>query len=209
PNTQLMKPNSLILFSCLIFASLLACAQAKYDKMVAASETAYEIGDYSKAISNLEKFKKKAFKKLGQQNSYTPTYYLYTAKYLLASGKIKDFETNVETAVSSSILNNKETSQKHGQLLADIAELYILNGSYRVARDYLDQSKKTLEAGAFMTDANKARYNLLLAEILTGQGYYSEALSILRDQEKYFSGRAMRQETYVDDKGNLKSRKIP
>ncbi|HEV8515943.1 MAG TPA: tetratricopeptide repeat protein, partial [Cyclobacteriaceae bacterium] len=204
-----MKPNSLILFSCLLFAPLLASAQAKYDKMVAASETAYEMGDYKKAISNLEKFKKKAFKKLGQQNSYTPTYYLYTAKYLLASGKIKDFETNVETAVSSSILNYKETSEKHGLLLADVAELYILNGSYRVAKDYLDQAKKVLEAGAFMTETNKARWNLLLSEVLTGQGYYNEALSILHDQEKYFSGRAVKQETYVDDKGNLKSRKIP
>src|SRR6478736_1331275 len=204
-----MKPNRLTPLLFLIFASLLASAQAKYDKMVAASEIAYETGDYKKAISNLEKFRKKAFKKLGQQNSYTPIYYLYTAKYLLASGKIKDFETNVETAVSSSVLNNKETSEKHGKLLADIAELHILNGSYRVAKDYLDQSKKILEAGAFMTDANKARYNLLLAEILTGQGFYNEALGTLHDQEKYFSGRAVKQETYVDDKGNLKSRRIP
>jgi len=204
-----MKTHSLILIVCLIFVSLLASAQAKYDKMLAASEVAYESGDYKKAISNLEKFKKKAFKKLGQQNPYTPTYHFLTAKYLLASGKIRDFETGLGTAVSSSLTINKEISLKHGQMLSDIAELYILNGSYRVAKEYLDQSKKVLDAGAFMTDSNKARWNLLLAEVLTGQGYYNEALSLLRDQEKYFSGRAMKQETYVDDKGNLKSRKIP
>jgi len=204
-----MKIDSLILIVCLIFVSLLADAQAKYDKMVAASEAAYETGDYKKAISSLEKFKKKAFKKLGPQNAYTPTYYLLTAKYLLASGKIKDFETNAQTAISSSILNNKETSEKHGQLLSDVAELYVLNGSYRVAKEYLEQSKKVLEAGAFMTESNKARWNLLLAEVLTGQGYYKEALSTLRDHGNYFSTRAVKQETYVDDKGNLKSRKIP
>ncbi len=205
-----MKTYKLILLACLIFAlRVSSSAQAKYDKMVSACEVAYETGNYKKAISSLEKFKKKAFKKLGQQNAYTPTYYLLMAKYHLASGKIKDFESHVETAISSSITNNQENSQKHGQLLADIGELYILNGSYRVARQYLDQSKKILDAGSFMTEALTARWNLLYAEALTGQGYYSEAIHVLHDQEKYFAGRAVKQETYVDDKGNLKSRRIP
>jgi len=197
-----MKTNSLIPLACLIFVSSLAGAQAKYDKMVAASEVAYETGDYKKAISNLEKFKKKAFKKLGQQNPYTPTYYLLTAKYLLASGKIRDFESNVELAVSSGLIVDKTNVPIYGKLLMDIGELYILNGSYRVAREYLDQAKKILDASAL------PHWSLLYAEALTGQGYYNEALRILRDQEKYFSGRATKQETYVDDKGNLKSRKI-
>ncbi len=205
-----MKMRTLILLLGLIFgASTYSSAQAKYDKAVNASEVAYESGDYKKAISNLEKFKKKAFKKLGQQNAYTTTYYLYMAKYHLASGRIKDFETNVDVAISSSIINNKENSQKHGQLLSDIAELYILNGSYRVALEYLDKSKKVLEAGAFMTEGLAARWNVLQAEARTGQGFYNEALGILHDQEKYYSARAQKQESYVDDKGNLKSRRIP
>src|SRR4029077_17660249 len=129
------------------------------------------------------------FKKLGQQNPYTPTYYLLTAKYLLASGKIRDFESNIELAVSSSLMINKTSVSKHGKLLADIGELYILNGSYRVAREYLDQAKKILDK------ADLPRWNLLYAEALTGQGYYNEALSILYDQGKYFSGRAMKQES--------------
>lgn len=204
-----MKTFRFIPFVCLFFAVQHSPAQAKYDKMVNAAEVAYETGDYKKAIANLEKFKKKAFKKLGQQNPYTPTYYLLTAKYLLAAGKIKDFETSVETSISSSILINKENSEKHGKLLADIAELYILNGSYRVAREYLDRSKKVLDDGAFMTETLTARWNLLLAEALTGQGYYIEALSVLHNNEKYLAGRAVKQETYVDDKGNLKSRRVP
>ncbi len=171
--------------------------------MVAASEVAYETGDYKKAISNLEKFKKKAFKKLGQQNAYTVQYYLLLAKYHLASGKIRDFETNVELAVNASLTLNKSNVSNHAKLLTDIGELYILNGSYRTAREYLDQSKKILDATSL------PRWNLLYAEALTGQGYYNEALGILRDQEKYFSGRATKQESYVDDKGNLKSRRVP
>src|SRR5579859_852470 len=208
-NKLTMKTCPLALLVCFIFSIHFVSAQAKYDKMVNAAEIAYEAGDYKKALSNLEKFKKKAFKKLGQQNAYTATYYFLKAKYHLASGQIKDFETNVDVAISSTIINSKENSQKHGQLLTDVAELYILNGSYRVALEYLDRSKKILDAGAFMTEAIKARWSTLYAEAQIGQGFYNEALAILRDQEKYFSGRAVKQETYVDDKGNLKSRRIP
>jgi len=205
-----MKTHKQTLFLVLILmASIKSFGQPKYDKMVMTAEASYEAGDYKKAISNLEKFKKKAFKKLGLENAYTPTYYLYLAKYHRASGKIRDFETNVSAAISSSILNNKENSQKHGQLLADVGELYILNGSYRVAIDYLNQSKKILDAGAFMTDAIKARWNVLYAEALIGQGYYNDAISVLLEQEKYYAGRAVKQESYVDDKGNLKSRRVP
>ena len=205
-----MKTNNPVLFTGLLFfISFHLLAQAKYDKAIKATETSYEIGEYRKAISGLEKFKKKAFKKLGQQNAYSAKYYYLMAKYQLASGQITDFESNVQTALSSSVINNKESSQKHGQLLADVGELYILNGSYRVAREYLNQSKKILDDGKFWTDGIKARWNVLLAEALTGQGYYNEAITALRGQEKYYIGRAIKSETYVDDKGNLKSRKIP
>ncbi|MBS1505693.1 MAG: CHAT domain-containing protein [Bacteroidetes bacterium] len=198
---------ALLLCFTVAFSSLLG--QAKYDKMVKASEVAYEAGDYNKAIANLEKFKKKAFKKLGEQNAYTVKYSFLMAKYNLASGKIKDFELNVDAALSASKLINKENSALHGQLLSDIAGLYIMNGSYRVAREYLEKSKTVLETGHFMTEDLKNQWSLLEAEALTGQGYYNEALAALRDLEKYFAGRAVKQETYVDDKGNLKSRRVP
>lgn len=204
-----MKVYKPILFISLISVVSGALGQAKYDKAIKATLDKYEIGDYRKAISGLEKFKSKAFKKLGQQNAYTANYYYLMAKYHLATGKITDFENSVQTAISSSIVTSKESSQRHGQRLADIAELYILNGSYKVARDYLNQSKKILVDGNFMTDAIKARWGVLQAEALTGQGYYREAIEILREQEKYFVGRAVKNETFVDDKGNLKSQRVP
>src|ERR1051326_5285214 len=106
-------------------------SQAKYDKAIKATEDKYEIGDYRKAISGLEKFKSKVFKKLGPQNAYTAQYHYLMAKYHLASGKITDFESSIQTALSTSIVTNTESSQKHGQRVADVAELYILNGSFR------------------------------------------------------------------------------
>lgn len=187
----------------------LSKAQSKYDKMIAAAETAYEKGDYDKAISNLEKFKKKAFKKLGSENPYLATYYLYLAKYHLAAGRTKDFESNILSAISANVVNKKDNTQAHGLLLIDIAELYNQYGNYRIAHDYLERAKNVLDKGSFMTDAAKARWKMVNGEALIGQGYFNEALSSLHETEKYYLRRAAKQETFVDDKGNLKSRKIP
>jgi len=112
----------------------LVVAQAKYDKLLKKAEDPYITGNYSKAISGLNKFKRKAFKKLGQQNAYTPIYYMRLAKYNLASGYIKEFETNLEQAVSSSKAINLENSQTYGLILVEAAELHNMNGSFRIAR---------------------------------------------------------------------------
>lgn len=90
----------------------------------------------------------------------------------------------------------------------EAAELHNMNGSYRVAREYLNQAKQVLEGGDFMKDITKGRYELALGETLTGQGYYNEAIELLVGQERFYAGRAVKQETFVDDKGNLKSRKL-
>ena len=193
----------------LFLITAFATAQSKYDKSIAAVEATYETGDYKKATASLEKFKKKAFKKLGQQNAYTVKYYLLLAKFSLASGSFTEFESNLQLAVSNSLLIDKENSQKHGLLLLEAAQLYAQNGSYRISRNYLNDSKKILEKGAFFNDDTKARWEVAVAEAMTGQGYFREAAELLKGQEKYFSGRAVKQETFVDDKGNLKSRKVP
>ncbi|HTH57554.1 MAG TPA: CHAT domain-containing tetratricopeptide repeat protein [Cyclobacteriaceae bacterium] len=204
-----MKARKILFLIGLIPLHFHSLGQAKNDKALKATEDKYEIGDYRKAIAGLEKFKSKVFKKLGPQNPYTANYYYLLAKYQLGAGKITDFESAVQTAISTSIVTNTESSQKHGQRIADIAELYILNGSYRVAKDYLAASKKIQEEGKFWTDGGKARWSVLQSEALTGQGYYNEAITMLHDQEKYFAGRAVKTETFVDDKGNLKSQRVP
>jgi CHAT domain-containing protein len=190
-----------------VFSYGRAISQSKYDKMLKAAETSYEVGDYSKALSSLEKFKAKAFKKLGKHNVYTPTYFLLNAKYNLASGYISEFESNLYTAVNTSISINQENSLEHILILIGGAELHNMNGSYLEARNYLDNAKKLFEGGAHVTDVVKGQWNLALAEALTGQGFYSEAIDILKEQEKFYVGRAVKQEMLVEN-GNLKSRKL-
>src|SRR5258706_8502036 len=184
-------------------------AQSKEEKAIQAAETIYETGDYKKAQASLDKFKKKAFKKLGAQNQYTATYHLLTAKYNLASGMLLDFESNLKTAINSSLSLNQENSQKHGLLLLAAGELYAQSGSFHTAKEFLNNSKNILEGGKFMTDAIMARWNVAMAEVLTGQGFYNESLGLLWNSKDYYSKRTAKQESFVDEKGNLKSRKIP
>jgi CHAT domain-containing protein len=182
-------------------------AQSKNEKAIQKAEVAYEKGSYTSAINALNKFYSKFSKKAGKQNEYTATYYLRLAKYNLGSGLIGDFELNLKNAVAASEAINLANSLKHGLVLLEAGELNIQNGAYRVAKDYLNQSKKIFDGG-FMTDPIKGRWNMALAETLTGQGFFNESLQILKEYETFFAGRALRQESFVDDKGNLKSRKL-
>ncbi|MBN8577414.1 MAG: CHAT domain-containing protein [Cytophagales bacterium] len=204
---RLMRPlRFVILVLCFSPAGLMA--QAKYDKMLTKAEANYNSGNYNKAISGLEKFRKKAFKKLGQQNVYVPTYYLRLAKYNLASGYIQEFETNIQKAVSNSQSIHQDNSQSYALVLVEAAQLHNMNGSYRVAREYLKQAQQVLEGGDFMKGLTKAQYELVLAETFTGQGYYAEAIALLNPLERLYAGRAIKQETFVDEKGALKSRRL-
>lgn len=181
-------------------------AQSKDDKAILAAEVLYEAGDYKKAQSSLDKFKKKTFKKLGEQNQYTATYNLLTAKYNLAAGMLIEFESYVKSALAASVAINQENSQKHGLVMLDAAELYAQSGQYRIASDMLKNARKILDNG--MTDPIRARWNVAMANVMTGQGFYNESLSLLWAAKGYYIRRTAKQESYVDEKGNLKSRKL-
>lgn len=197
-----------IIFLVFFLTTHFVFAQTKYDKTMAAIEATYETGDYKKTLASLEKFKKKSFKKLGNQNPYLVRYYLMIAKCDLAAGMFSEFETNLKTAISNSITMNTENSKSHGMVLLEAGQLYTQNGSYRVAKQYLADAKNIFSKGNFFDEDTKARWSVAQAEALTGQGFFTEANQLLIDQEKYFAGRAVKQEAYVDDKGNLKTKKL-
>ena len=200
--------KALTLFSFSLFLFTAALGQAKYDKMYAKAEVAYETGDYKGAESALEKFYSKAAKKLGKQNKYTPTYNFSKAKYALASGLLFDFESLINETIKQSVAINSEKSQNHGLLLLSVAELYIQNGSSKTALEYIDQSRKILKDLKFLDEGAAARLDLAMAEALSGQGYFNQALEALRAREKYFAGKAVKQEAFTDEKGGLKTRRL-
>ncbi|HQQ97044.1 MAG TPA: CHAT domain-containing protein [Cyclobacteriaceae bacterium] len=183
--------------------------QSKWDKSLAKVEAAYAMGSYQEASTLLEKFKKKVNSKLGPKNPYTHTIYFLQAKYALAIGMPTDFESNMQLAIDACKAAYGESAEQVGAMLMDAADLYNQNGSFRVAHEYLDRSRSTLETAGSWKDPLKANWEIIRAETLTGQGYYRESLKIILERLPYYAKRAIKQETVADGKGGLKSRKIP
>src|SRR5688572_20899381 len=96
-------------FLLLLLLPFLCAAQSKYEKFLRKAEGSYAIGDYGKAASSLEKFRKKTTKKLGAQNKYTPVYFLTLAKINLSTGLALEFESNLQSALSASKLTQENT----------------------------------------------------------------------------------------------------
>jgi CHAT domain-containing protein len=204
------KVNNVLAGFFLLFlsVSVTVSAQSKYDKAYNKAEALYEVGDYKAAEAALEKFYSKASKKLGKENQYTARYKLSKAKYALANGLLADFESLVTEALNQSVAVNTFNSKAHGEVVLAIADLYIQNGSFKIAIEQLDQAYKIFKSGNFINQALEARIDLMRAEALTGQGYFTQATDLLYTQQQFFAGRAVKQEAFADEKGGLKTRRL-
>lgn len=191
----------------LLLLPVMGMAQSKYEKFLKKAEASYVTGDYAKATSTLEKFRKKTTKKLGDHNKYTPLYYVTLAKYNLGLGLVLEFETNLQSALSAN-RQLQENTAEGVNIIIDAATLHNQNGSYRIARQLLEQAKAIMEQNSLGKDPLQARWDVAYADALAGQGFYRRSIEILTERAPYFAGRAIKQETFVDEKGNLKSRKL-
>lgn len=183
-------------------------SQSKWDKYLIKADAEYEAGDYEKARKILLKFKAKVTKKLGANNEYLPKYYLRTAKFELALGYLIDFQNNVNNIITSSEAKYGKTSLEHALNLVIVAELYAQYGDMVTARNHLSEALTILEANPNYDEDTKAKVALTNAEILTGQGFYNEALDIANENLEYFRARAVNKISYVDKSGKLKTRRL-
>lgn len=200
-----MKVIRLICVPALVL-SLGACGSL--DKKLTKVDDSYHAGDYAKASSGLAKFKKKVTSKFGQSNKYMPGFYIREARINLNSGQLTGFETSITNAISSSSTVYGEASASHAQTLADVAETYNQYGNYRLAREYAEKALAIVTAVTPEEPVLKSRIDLELAEAMTGQGFYNQALEILAANDKFLAGRAVDKETSVVD-GKIKNRFVP
>lgn len=196
-----------LILICFLFSTKLSSAQ-KWDKYIEKADNQYEQGDYEKAKKTLVKFKKKVTKKLGPTNEYLAGYYLRSAKFDLALGYLFDFKSDINQSIQSSIGANNENSELHAKNLIQIAKIMAHYGDYVTASHYLEQGISILKSIDKYDEHSIAKTQLTKARILTGQGYYSESLKFIEDHLNYFRSRAVTKESYVDEKGILKSRRL-
>ncbi len=192
---------------CVLAWIVFFSACGSLDKKLTKIDKSYNSGDYTKATKSLTKFKKKATSKLGANNPYMAGYYVREAKINLNAGLLAGFETSIANAVSASFTQNGENSAFHAQTLADVAEAYNQYGNYRLARTNAEKGLVVINAVTPEEPVLKGRLSLELAEAMIGQGFYNDALEILKENEKFFASRAIEKETYVED-GKIKNKSL-
>ena len=200
--------KAILLLSCSTICLSVSFGQTKWDNALSKTNAYYTTGNYAKADKSLSKFYKKALKKLGGDNEYMTTYYMYKAKTSLASGLLFEYDENINTTLNFSTKIYGETSPEHAKTQLEAAQLYSLFGNYVTAQDYIQKAKNALESSNEMDDNLSAKIQLTTAEIYSGQGYYNKALSYITEIETYFTGRAVDKETVVDESGKLKTRRL-
>ena len=199
------------LIGVLIFALLIgttAFSQKKFDKALAKADKYYNAGNYSKAISALNKFKKSVTAKLGQSNKYMPGYYIREARTNLNAGNLAGFDASLTNAVAASTAINTAATNSHAAILTDVGETYNQYGYFRLSREFLLEALSINQQVQPEDLVLRGRINLELAEALIGQGFSTEAIKLLRENQKFFQERAIEKETYVEG-GAIKSRRVP
>ncbi|MEO1051966.1 MAG: CHAT domain-containing protein [Bacteroidota bacterium] len=196
------------LWLAVIMSTTFTAHAQKWEKQLQKADNYYNTGAYAKADKTLVKFKKKVTKKLGASNKYMPGFYIRKAKLNLASGMLMAFDTELEQAVNVSQAVHGENTIQHSENLIEAAEIYVLYGHYLKANDYIEKAQQTLETSNQLNEEHSARIDLTKAAILSGSGFYKEALELMDDRFEYFAGRAVKKDVYVDESGALKSRKL-
>lgn len=203
-----MKNTSDAFILVLLLTTINLFSQPKYDKAFKKVEDAYLAGDYSEASSALTKFKSSVEKKFGKENKYALKIMLTRTRISLALGLTNEFEASAMQVIRYSESSNQKTSAPHAEVLIEVGELYNQFGSYLRSRELLETAMRILKASGSFKDNTKARVDLNLAECLTGQGFYSEALKLLYGTERFYNSRLQKQEGYIDEKGQPKVRKL-
>jgi CHAT domain-containing protein len=205
-----MKNIRVFLFMLLAFVlSQNTWAQnKKFDKSLRKIDGYYAAGSFEKASSSLKKLKSSVIKKMGQTNPYMPGMHMRQAKLNLALGILVDFDKLLQDAIKSSLDAYGENSTQYALTMLEVAAIYNEYGNFRIAMEYIEKSKVILTRTEQMDEGMGGRVALVEAEALIGQGFANKALEILNDREKYFLGRAVEKETYVENK-EIKTRRVP
>ncbi len=193
---------------CSVIFNHQATAQDKWQKQLIKVDAEFSEGDYAKANKRLSKFKSKVNKKLGSNNEYMAQYYLRLAKFSIAQGHLLDVDGMIEQAMNTSRSINGENSKQHALNELDVVDILLLYGNFVKASEFVEKAEASLKAVDELSDNLKAKIDLKKAQILTGQGYYNESLTFINSHLDYFRARAVDKETYIDESGKLKTRRL-
>jgi CHAT domain-containing protein len=180
----------------------------KFDKSLKKIDDYYAGGELEKANSSLKKLKSSVTSKMGASNPYMPGLLMREARINLTMGTLEEFEKAMQSALTESKLIFGENSNNYATDLLQVAEMYNEYGNFRIARDYVEQSKAIMTKTKEIEESLKARIALIEAEAMIGQGFSTDAIELLNSWEKYFLQRAVDKETRVEN-NEIKTVRVP
>ncbi|SNT15863.1 Tetratricopeptide repeat-containing protein [Ekhidna lutea] len=184
-------------FQSVLVVVLMLCVtitNAQYQKYIDKAEEKYESGDYSKARKQIEKLKKKATKSLGYNNPYNAIGLVKEAKINVGLGELVSVMQPLEEAVAMSESVNGTESAEHAFILMEAAQVLISYGNYRMAGEFIDTAEQGFESSGSMIEDIKANLDVQRAQVLSGKGFYRQAIKLVDNQTDYYLKRALSEE---------------
>lgn len=176
-----MKHNLTITFLFLFIFCCSSISAQRYEKHLKKADKKYYYGDYAKAKKFLKKARKKSIKKLGEANTYIPRIQIEEGKIALAQGYLTNLPELIENTVKAS--DTIYTSEKDkASILVDATEIMVDYGNYRLADKYLNRAETIYKNSSSIDELIKTRLNLLKVNVLTGKGFYKDALEKINQE---------------------------
>ncbi len=187
-----------------VFILMAVTATSQYQKIITKAEEKYDVGDYSAAGKLIASMKKKVAKKIGPKNPYSAIGFIKEAKFNIGLGYLNEVLDPLDKGIAMSEEVNGTESAEHGLILSEAADILITYGHYRFAEDYVEKAKKAFEASSSLNEDIEANLEVQKAQILTGKGYYREAVNLVDNQTDFYKRRAASEEGSKKDREALK-----
>lgn len=197
-----MKYLQSALVVILMLCSTISVAQ--YQKYIDKIEDEYKSGDYSSARKQIEKLKKKVSKSLGASNPYNAIALIKEAKINVGLGELVHVMEPLEAGVAMSLEVNGDQTAEHAFILMEAAEVLISYGNYLLAGEYVEESSKVFESSGSAIEDINAALDVQRAQVLSGKGFYTEAIKLVDKQTDYYLSRAL---STAGDKDQQEERK--
>ncbi len=183
-----IKRYGIILF--VITSGYFSHAQ-KWDKYLVKISEAYESGEYPTADSHIQKLKSKSIAKIGSPNKYVAEAIMWEAKVNIASGMYAPVDNLINSSLEMSESVNGDEPEKHADLQLEAVGIMLLWENYQRANNYLALAQKTLEDNGIYNEDRRAQFDVYKARILTGCGYYLDAIKLIDSQIPFYQSRAV------------------
>lgn len=188
-NYQIMNHLRTVLLSWLLLLAMATTAQ--YEKSIEKADAKYEVGDYADARKEILKMRKKATKKLGASNRFNAIALIKEAKINIGLGELINVMEPLHAGVAMSLETNGLSSAEHGYILLEATEVLIEYGHFRQAEDFIERAIQSFSSANALIEDIQAIIDVRKAQILSGKGFYGEAIAIVNKQSEYYLNRAL------------------